>query len=57
MAATDVIQNLPVSPGLNSLLDDFYSSHAQVNTVGRWLASHAFDEALPDHAEAAWMDI
>lgn len=35
--------------GLNSLLDDFYSSHAQVDTVGRWLASHAF--------EAAWMDI
>ena len=43
--------------GLNSLLDDFYSSHAQVDTVGRWLASHAFDKALPDHAEAAWMDI
>lgn len=43
--------------GMNSLLDDFYSSHAQVDTVGRWLASHAFDKALPDPAEAAWMDI
>ena len=31
----------------------FYSSHAQVDTTGRWLASHAFDEALPGHAEAA----
>ena len=38
--------------GLDSLLDDFYSSHAQVDNVGKWLASHAFDEALPGHAEA-----
>lgn len=43
--------------GLNSLLDDFYLSHAQVDTVERWLALHAFNKALPDHAEAAWMDI
>ena len=42
--------------GLNSLLDDFYSSYADVDTVGRWLASHAFEEALPDHAEAAALD-
>jgi len=42
--------------GLNSLLDDFYSSHADVDTVGRWLASHPFEEGHPDHAEAAWMD-
>ncbi|KAL2051952.1 hypothetical protein ABVK25_007867 [Lepraria finkii] len=48
----------PVSlKALNSLLDDFYSSHAEVDTVGRWLESHAFEEAFADHAEADWMNI
>lgn len=43
--------------GLNSLLNDFYSNHAQVDTIGRWFRLHAFDKALPDHAKAAWIDI
>lgn len=42
---------------LNSFLDDFYSSHTQVDTIGRWLVSYAFNKTLLDHAEAAWMDI
>ena len=42
---------------LTSLLDDFYSSNADVNTVGRWLILHTFEEALADHAEAASIDI
>ncbi len=42
--------------GLNSLLDDFYSSHTNVNTVRRWLTSHPFEEGHLDHAEAAWME-
>lgn len=33
-----------------------FSLRSGVDTVGRCLASHAFEEALADHAEAAWMD-
>ena len=43
--------------GLNSFLDDFHSSHTQVDTVRRWLVLHVFDKALSYHAKAAWMDI
>lgn len=49
--------SMNVLAGLNSFLDNFYSSHTQVDNVRRWLTSHAFDKALPDYAEAAWMDI
>jgi len=38
-------------------LEDFYSSHAEVDTVGRWLESHDFEEALADYPESAWMNI
>lgn len=39
--------------GLNSLLDNFYLSHVQIDTIERWLVLHTFDKALPDYVEAA----
>lgn len=41
----------------NGLLDDFYSSHAEVHSFGRWLEAHPFEEALLDDAKAKWMEV
>lgn len=55
MLSTQLSINTPA--GLNSFLDDFYSSYAQIDTVGRQLVLHTFNKALLDHVEVAWMNI
>ncbi|MCJ1364643.1 hypothetical protein MMC16_003757 [Acarospora aff. strigata] len=40
---------------LNSLLDTFYSEHADKVNLEQWLDDNDFEDAVADDAEAQWM--
>ena len=41
--------------GLNKLLDEFYSDHASVTTVDKWLEDNEYHAATADDAFEQWM--